>query len=109
MDWPAQLEYYVGGIPVDPAVVFLFSALAAILVLGVGVVGYRISGSKVSLFVALAVAAVFARPLSRGLAASALVPASARDPLEQGYDALIIMLVLGAGYYARFVAKHRRD
>lgn len=109
MDWPAQMQYYVGGIPVDPAVVFLFSALAALAVLGFGVVAYRISGSRVYVFVAIAVAAVFARPLASGLAATSLVPASARGIVEQGYDTLIIVLVLGAGYYARFVAKRLDD
>ncbi|WP_254280096.1 DUF7471 family protein [Haloarcula marina] len=105
MNRALHIGVHVGELHVDFAALLAVSAVAtaALCALGVGV--YRRRGSRSYLLVALALGALAIRPLLGGLAMVGVVGPEAHHTLEHGADALLVVLVLGAVYYARTVEK----
>lgn len=98
---------HLGGIHVDFIVVLALSAIAAAVLFGLGIVAYRRRRSRAYLLVTLALAVLVARPVVGALSATALVPAETHHLLEHSFDAILLVLLLAAIYYGRFVAKKR--
>jgi len=95
---------YLGGGTWDIAVVVL-SAVAGAVLCGLAVAAYRQRRTRPYLLIALALAALFARPLIALLSGFALVSEPTHHLLEHALDTLFVVLVLGAVYYARTVEK----
>ncbi|WP_336338026.1 DUF7471 family protein [Haloarcula brevis] len=96
--------YPVGGIP-DIAVVVGLSAVAGAVLCGLAVTAYRRRGTRPYLLIALALAALLARPLVALLSGFSMVSGPTHHLLEHALDTLFVVLVLGAVYYARTVEK----
>jgi hypothetical protein len=109
MSQPAHVGVHLGGVHVDLVVVLTVSALAAAVLCGLAVVAYRRRQSRAYLLVVLALAALVARPLIGALSATALLDADLHHLLEHGLDAIVVLLVLGAVYYARSVERRLED
>jgi hypothetical protein len=89
----------------DIALVVGLSAVAGAVLCGLAVTAYRRRGTRPYLLIALALTALFARPLVALLAGFELVSAPTHHLLEHALDTLFVVLVLGAVYYARTVEK----
>ncbi|MFC7027489.1 hypothetical protein ACFQJ5_07635 [Halomicroarcula sp. GCM10025324] len=105
MDWPLHLGVHVGGLHADFAVVLALSAVATVTLCALGVAAYRRRQSRAYLLVVLALAALVARPLVGVLSAAAVVSPETHHLLEHAIDAVVVVLVLGAVYYARSVER----
>jgi len=105
MNMPAHLGVHAGGFHLDFTAVLVVSGLATATLCTLGLVAYRRRGSRAYLLVALALAALFVRPLLGGLAMLGAVSPAAHHTLEHGTDVVVVLLVLGAVYYTRSVER----
>lgn len=105
MNIPAHLGVHAGGFHLDFTVVLVVSGLATAALCALGLAAYRRRGSRAYLLVALALAALFVRPLLGGLAMAGTVSPAAHHTLEHGTDAVVVALVVGAAYYTRSVER----
>lgn len=101
---PPSVGSYLGGGTWDVAAVVL-SAVAVAVLCGLSVAAYRQRRTRPYLLIALALTALFARPLVALLSGFSLVSAPTHHFLEHALDTLFVVLVLGAVYYARTVEK----
>lgn len=95
----------LGGGTWDIAAVVVLSAVAGAVLCGLAAAAYRQRRTRPYLLIALALTALFARPLVALLSGFALVSAPTHHLLEHALDTLFVVLVLGAVYYARTVEK----
>lgn len=109
MSWPGHVGVHLGGIHVGLVGVLAVSAVAAVVLCGLAVVAYRRRRSRAYLLVVFALATLVARPLIGALSATAVVDADLHHLLEHGLDAVVVLLVLGAVYYARTVERKLED
>jgi drug/metabolite transporter (DMT)-like permease len=105
MNWPGHVGVHLDAVHADFAVVLAVSALLTAALCAVGVTAYRRRGSVAYLLVVAALAVLFARPLLGVLSMAGTVPADTHHALEHGADAVIVVLILGAAYYARSVER----
>jgi hypothetical protein len=95
----------LGGGTWDIAAVVVLSAVAGAVLCGLAVTAYRQRRTRPYLLIALALTALFARPLVALLSGFELVSAPTHHLLEHALDTLFVVLVLGAVYDARTVEK----
>ena len=95
----------LGGGTWDIAAVVVLSAVAGAVLCGLAAAAYRQRRTRPYLLIALALTALFARPLVAMLSGFELVSAPTHHLLEHALDTLFVVLVLGAVYYARTVEK----
>jgi predicted permease len=105
MTWPGHAGIHVGELHADFAAVLAVSAIAALILCGLGLAAYRRRRSRAYLLVTLALAALVARPLVAVLSAAAVVPPDLHHLIEHALDVVVVGLVLGAVYYARTVER----
>ena len=105
MPYPAHVGVHVAGVHLDLTFVLAVSALAAGLLCALAVAVYRRRRSRAYLLVTLALGALLARPLVAALSAATVIPAETHHVLEHGLDALVVVLLLGAVYYARTIER----
>ncbi|MFC7019999.1 MULTISPECIES: DUF7471 family protein [Haloarcula] len=105
MVWPLPLDVQAGGLQTDVVFVLAVSAVATGVLCALGVAAYHRRRSRAYLLVALALAALVARPLVGALSATSLVSPETHHLLEHAIDAVVVVLVLGAVYYARTVER----
>ncbi|EMA13196.1 DUF7471 family protein [Haloarcula marismortui] len=89
----------------DIVAVVVLSAVAGAVLCGLALAAYRQRGTRAYLLIALALTALFVRPLIALLSGFSVVSAPTHHLLEHALDTVFVVLVLGAVYYARTVEK----
>jgi len=107
MNVPGHVGGHWGALHADFTLVLAVSALMTAVLCLAGVLSYRRRRSRAYLLVTLALAALVAQPILGGLAMVGILGPTTHHTLEHGADAVIVLLILGAVYDARTVAREQ--
>jgi len=107
MNVPGHVGGHWGALHADFTLVLAVSALTTAALCLAGVLSYRRRRSRAYLLVTLALAALVAQPILGGLAMVGILGPTTHHTLEHGADAVIVLLILGAVYDARTVAREQ--